>query len=367
MDAHDGFKPAKGHAGVAIFPGTLAIWQAERMGNCSRRFLEAFVVGYEIACRTAIVQHRSCADYHASGSWNSLGTAAAACRVMKLNAEQTRHALGIAEYFGPRSQMMRVIDHPTMLKDSSSWGATSGVTGAYLAAAGFTGAPAITQEAPDVADIWSDLGSCWRITEQYFKLWPICRWAQPAVEAALSLASAPAFDDREIRQIEIHTFHEACRLASSAPQNTEEAQYAIAFPTACALVRKRCGYDEVAGSGLQDERIRQLAGRIQFRESAEFNAAFPAKRFSQLVIAFKDGRILKSPVTEPPGDPEHPLDDAQLVKKFFEFSTPTLGQRRAEALREAIGPLDRPEFDLLSVERELGTGIAAASNRNALS
>ena len=29
--------------------------------------------------------------------------------------------LGIAEYHGPRSQMMRCIDHPTMLKDGAGW------------------------------------------------------------------------------------------------------------------------------------------------------------------------------------------------------------------------------------------------------
>jgi hypothetical protein len=36
---------------------------------------------------------------------------------MGLNRTQTAHAMGIAEYHGPRSQMMRCIDHPTMVKD----------------------------------------------------------------------------------------------------------------------------------------------------------------------------------------------------------------------------------------------------------
>ena len=43
--------------------------------------------------------------------------------------------------------MMRCIDHPTMVKDGSGWGAFAGVSAAYLAADGFTGAPAITIEA----------------------------------------------------------------------------------------------------------------------------------------------------------------------------------------------------------------------------
>ena len=48
-----------------------------------------------------------------------------------------RHALGIAEYHGPRSQMMREIDNPTMLHDGSGMGALVGVNAALLA----SGAP----------------------------------------------------------------------------------------------------------------------------------------------------------------------------------------------------------------------------------
>ena len=62
--------------------------------------------------------------------------------VLELNPEQTAHAIGIAEYHGPRSQMMRCIDHPTMLKDGSGWGSMSGIIAGQLASNGFTGAPA---------------------------------------------------------------------------------------------------------------------------------------------------------------------------------------------------------------------------------
>ncbi len=115
-------------------------------------------------------------------------------RWLKLSEAQTREAIGIAEYHGPRSQIMRVVDHPTMVKDGSGWGAMAGLSAAYLAADGFTGAPALTWEADAVADIWADVGSRWRILEQYFKAYPVCRWAQPAIEAALTLAARARSD-----------------------------------------------------------------------------------------------------------------------------------------------------------------------------
>ncbi len=73
----------------------------------------------------------------------------------------------------------------------------------------------------------------------------------------------------------IHTFHEARRLAGHTPTSTDEAQYAIAFPTACAFLRGRIGVDEVAGSGLADPEIMALSQRIEFAELPEYNAAFP--------------------------------------------------------------------------------------------
>ena len=65
--------------------------------------------------------------------------------------------------------MMREIASPSMLHDGSGWGALVGISSTILAEQGFTGAPAITVEAEEVADIWSDLGTRWIMTDQYVK------------------------------------------------------------------------------------------------------------------------------------------------------------------------------------------------------
>jgi 2-methylcitrate dehydratase PrpD len=114
------------------------------------------VMAYEVAARAAVALHTSVTDYHTSGAWNGLGVAALGCRLKGHTAETLRHALGIAEYHGPRSQMMREIANPTMLHDGSGMGALTGMMAVLLAEDGFTGAPAITVE--DEAAIWADLG-----------------------------------------------------------------------------------------------------------------------------------------------------------------------------------------------------------------
>ena len=204
IDAHDGMRRTKGHIGVAILPALLAYYD-DGLKMDGREFLTSLVLGYEIGTRAGIALHASVPDYHTSGAWSCLAVAAIGGRLMRLDHEAMRHALGIAEYHGPRSQMMRCIDHPTMLKDGSGWGAMAGVSAAYLAADGFTGAPAITTEADDLAALWSDMGATWYMLDQYVKPYPVCRWAQPAVEASLAVQQAHGVDSAEIAEIAVST------------------------------------------------------------------------------------------------------------------------------------------------------------------
>jgi 2-methylcitrate dehydratase PrpD len=258
FDAHDGHVLTKGHAGVAVWPAALGLLQVAGSRE-GRALLASVVIGYEVALRAGIALHATARDYHTSGSWSALACAALGARILRLDGTATRHALGIAEYYGPRSPMMRCIDHPTMVKDGSAWGALSGVSAAFLAADGFTGAPALLAEAPEIAEYWADLGTKWRILEQYFKAYPVCRWAQPAVEAAIGLQRQFDVRPAAIVGITVASFEAAVRLACRAPATTEEAQYSLPFPVAAALVRGTIGADEVGRNGFADSEIQRLS------------------------------------------------------------------------------------------------------------
>jgi 2-methylcitrate dehydratase PrpD len=331
MDAHDGHKLTKGHVGCGVLPGLLAFTQAEKRYD-DREFLTSLVIGYEMGVRAGIALHTTVEDYHTSGAWVSVAVAALGARALRLNSQQTREALGIAEYHGPRSQMMRVIDAPTMVKDGSGWGAMAGVSAAYLAADGFTGAPAITVEGENVASFWTDLGQRWRIHEQYFKPYPVCRWAQPAIEAALSLCRKHDIDAGDIVLIEVATFHEARRLCTPLPENTEQAQYSLPFATAAAIVFGDLGPEQVSGEALQHAEVRRLSATLQLVEEDQFNREFPARRLARVVLLTKGGRRYESEVTEARGDPETPLDDSAIVHKFHCLAEPVLGIKRTNQI-----------------------------------
>ena len=338
VDAHDGHKLTKGHAGCGLFPSVLAMAQATGLED-GREFLTRIVLGYEIAIRAGIALHATVADYHTSGAWVAIACAAMGARAIGLDETSTGHALGIAEYHGPRSQMMRAIDHPTMVKDGSGWGAMAGTSAALLARDGFTGSPAISLEADAVADHWRDLGTRWMITEQYFKPHPVCRWAQPAAAAAVGLVREHAIGVGDIAAIEVETFHEATRLAVREPADTEQAQYSLPFPVAAALARGQLTPAEIDGPALRDPQILALANMVSLREADDLNAVFPGERLARVAITTHAGARHVSPTTRATGDPEAPFDDATMRAKFHAYAEPVLGVERSRAIEAALDGL----------------------------
>lgn len=338
IDAHDGNNITKGHTGCHQLAALLAFTHAEDIDD-GESFLASLVVGYEIATRAGIALHETASDYHTSGAWGAVGAAALGARIMGLDHATTFEAMGIAEYHGPRSQMMRVIDHPTMLKDGSGWGAMAGVSSAYLAAEGFTGAPAVTVNDPSVAELWSDLGERWIILEQYFKPHPVCRWAQPAVEATLNLCRRHQIERADVATVEVETFHEAARLATALPATTEHAQYSLPFPVAAAIARGQLTASEVTADALADPEIRTLSQRVRITEDAGHNDAFPANRYARVTITLSDGRSFTSEDTEPRGDATSHLSDNEIRAKYRAFAGPVLGVERTTTIESAVDRL----------------------------
>jgi len=342
LDIHDGFSLAKGHAGAAVIPAVIATLTLDRKGKVSgKELLTTLMIGYEIALRAGIALHATACDYHTSGAWNALGCAAVTARRLGSKPEAIRHALGIAEYHGPRSQMMRVIDHPTMLKDGSGWGSMAGVSAGMLAHHGFTGAPAATVEGKEVQEFWADLGSNWLILQQYFKPHAVCRWAQPAIEAALELKRQANLDPEQIRKIRVFTFHEAVRLRCVSPETTEQSQYSLPYPVAAAIVHGQLGPEELSGEGLKNHTVLRLAERIELEEDRAYNQRFPAQRFARVQIETFDGDTLTSPEKQPGWEASNPPGNEDLRGKFRWLAQGHLPEPRVSELERMIWNLER--------------------------
>ncbi|MEO6625887.1 MAG: MmgE/PrpD family protein [Burkholderiaceae bacterium] len=349
IDAHDGYSAVKGHAGSAIFPGVIAAVDMLRAGGQKidgPTFITAIAAGYEVAYRSGLTLHATTPDYHTSGAWTAVGVAAAVAKLIGLDAEGIRQAAGIAEYHGPRSQMMRCIDHPTMVRDGVGWGAPTGVSSALLAQLGFTGAPAITAEGEQAAPFWADLGERWEIMNTHYKPYPVCRWAHSAIDAAADLMRENKLGSKDIERVRIQTFHYATRLAGHDPQTLDEMTYSIAFPVAVMIVRGKIGAEELDPAILKDEEVRRVSRSIELVETEHYTRISTRLRWADVTLYLKDGRVVQSDPRTPRGDPELPLSDEEISGKYHRFADLPVGRERADEIErlgnsiDSLGPND---------------------------
>jgi 2-methylcitrate dehydratase PrpD len=327
LDYDDGHRITKGHPGAMVIPAALAA--AEATGAELPQLLEAVAVGYEIAIRVGIRQHDREATYHASGSWGSLGAAAAAGRLLGLDADQLRHALGLAEYHAPIALIMRSVADPAMTKDACGWGAQLGISSAMLAARGYTAlASTFLSEGPPLG-----LGEVWMMRETYVKPYPCCRWTQPAIAAAVTVQNGSPIPAADIETVTIHTFEAAEPLSRRRPRTTEEMQYSLIWPVAVALVDGDFDVDGVLGE-FTSEDVATVARRTDVVVDGAMTAAFPARRRTRVLVRLRSGDELDSGVVEAPGEPDDPAWEAVVERKARYY----LGARDGAVLRRVDPP-----------------------------
>ena len=334
LDGHDGFNPTKGHIGVAVVPALISL--AQHLPALSGRdALAALVVGYEVAGRAGLSLHDSVSDYHTSGAWNALGVAALGARLRGATAPHLREALGIAEYHGPRSQMMREIANPTMLHDGSGMGALVGISALVMAEIGFTGAPAITMEGTEVQEFWRDLGEVWQTDAQYIKPYPICRWAHAPIDGVRQICREHEVTHNQVARIDIRSFANAIALFPGMPETTSQAQYSLAFAVGSMIRHGTIGLAQISGAGLRDVDVAALVDKTHLSVEPRHEARFPSGRWADVSITLTNGRVLESGDLNARGGPDDPYSTAQICEKFQSFAVPVVGQARADVIQAA--------------------------------
>ena len=342
LDIDDGYRGAKGHPGATVLPVILAA--GEISSNVTgENFLTALVIGYELAIRAALIRHATYKTYHSSGSWGAIGGAAAAGKLLGLSREKLCHALGAAEYHAPIAPMMKCIELPGMGKDSIGWGCMVAMMSVMMADKGFTGIDPIFNDSPEAEWIRS-LGSTFEIMNLYFKPYCACRWAQPGVDGALKIMAENSLNPEDIKQIKVFTFQESAALSTNYPQNTEEAQYNIAFPIAAALLDGEVGPAQVLAPKIFEKDILQMMDKIQITAQDRFQKKFPAKAESEVEIMTTKKAVFSSGVMSARWDTHSTLPtDLELKNKFLWLVSPVIGKTKAESLVSLIRNFDREE------------------------
>ncbi len=334
LDIDDGYRKIKGHPGAAVFPTVLAV--SERTKATGMEFLEAFLIGYEVGIRAGEILHSHYGYYHGSGSWGAIASAAAASRLLKLSKSQIIHALGIAEAYAPLVPVMRAVSFPSMApKDGIPWGCMVGTSAALLARQGFTGIPSLLGDSERNKEVFS-LGMDYKILNLYFKPYPCCRWAQPAIDGLLKILKERTLSHHDITHLTIRSFSEAASLYQAPPRTVEEAEYHLLYPVAVTAIYGEFSPRYLNKRYFQEDRIKRFMEKIEVVEDPEIQREFPQRCLSEVRIVTKKGEVLSSGITGARGDYDLPMTEAEMEDKFRRMTERILNKKRTESLMMLI-------------------------------
>lgn len=321
-----------GHPSTVLVPAVLA--EGERLDASGADAVRAYLVGYEVWAELFL---REPDAYHLKG-WHptavlgTVGAAAAAAHLNRLDQDQCRHAIAIAASMASGL----VANFGTMTKPlHAGRAAAAGIEAARLAAAGLTAAPdAIEHHAGYLAALSpkgradrespaSKLGRELRILDYgvSIKKYPACYATHRVIDGVLDLARGNRVRPEDVEEVRARVgVAQASMLRNHAPTTGLEAKFSLEFAIASALVAGRVGLGELTDDFVARPAVRELMPKVRIAtddSQCPIEPIFALTDRVQLVL--RDGRTLDSgDIRFARGNAMAPLPEPELRAKFLD-------------------------------------------------
>lgn len=315
------------HATGPVISAALAA--AQPAGRSGRDVLEAFHVGVEVGCRInhAIDNRHYAGGYHATGTVNVFGAAAAVGRLLGADLETMRTALGLAaSHAGGIRENFGTMTKPY----HAGHAAEGGVVSAELAMRGFTAAQNAL-EAPrgffaaagggfDPVQVMERLGRPWAFEDPglWIKPFPSGALNHPAMTLLQKWVRSEGLRPEQVMQVRLRTSANVVNtLLHNDPKTWLEAKFSLPFNAAAILVRGRAGLAEFTDEVVHSPEIRAMLERIDF---GAFDTIEPGytNTTTFVKLTLDDGRELSGRVDYPKGSPQDPMTYEEVAEKFTE-------------------------------------------------
>lgn len=361
----DDYHNVKIHPGAAVIPAAVAV--AEKLGRDGTALMTAIAAGYEVMTRTSAALEPSTArlrGWHLTGITGPFGAAAAAAVLMRLDAETTASALGLA---GTQASGLFAFnaDGAMSKRFHAGHAARNGVAAAELAARGYTGPTQVYEaedggylaahsDAADAALLTDGLGETWRAQSASFKPYACCGSLHSYIDAACELRERfGGTDGRRIRVGLSHVVDVQCGY-DYAPSTPLNAQMSARFCVATALLKGRVLLEEFEPACLGDPQIVALAERLELVHDPALDAIYPADFVGWVAMAATPGGddFERAYLLNPSGSAANPNKDAAIVAKFHDLTADLLDADQARRVADACLALEaataRDLVDLLA-------------------
>jgi len=334
----------------------LAVAAAARTSG--RSVLAAVAVGNEISARVGSVVpqqfHRR--GFHPTAMFAPFGATFAAGRLGGLDAQRLVQAAGIVGSLSAGLLQCWVDGTQTKFLHSG-FAAQSGLSAAALARAGVTGpaevlegrwglfAAHLQDEALelDVDALLGDLGVRWESRAASFKPYPAAHVIHPYLDAILRLRrEGLRAEDVAAIECPVAGYQLGIVGAPAAekerPLTAEHGRVSLQFSLAEALVSGRLDRNSYGDAARADPVILGLAERIQVFADPAFPG--PERYTGEVRVRTRDGRLIVAREEQTRGAPGNPMSDDDLIAKFRDNASASLGAEKVDALLNAILQLE---------------------------
>ena len=326
-DVHNGsvFHPA-----AVVFPPALAV--AQTIGASGEELIAASVAGYEVGIRVGEFLGRSHYKiFHTTGTAGTVAAAVAVGRLLKLDPDRMLHAIGSAgtQAAGLWEFLRDAADSKQL---HTAHAAAAGLTAAYLAEDGFTGARRILEGVQgmaagmstdsDPAKLVDRLGSRWALAETSFKFHASCRHTHPAADALQAVMRDHALKASDIAQVVTHVHQGAIDVLGPVvdPQTVHQSKFSMG--TVLALIALRNSADLANFDlALADGQVAAFRDLVTMELDEEVDSAYPQRWIGKVTVTTKDGKVYSGRVDEPKGDPGNSLSRDEIEEKSLRLGT----------------------------------------------
>ena len=342
-----------GHPSAPVVPVAFALGEA--LGASGPDVLEAYIVGVEAECCLGRVvhPHHYGAGWHPTSTLGVFGAAAAAARLLRLDAGRTTMALciaasmasGVKSNFGTMTKPLHV-----------GQAARDGLLAAQLAAGGFTANPDVFEAKEGFFKAYDGLSNVTPgnllakpagrldVEQDEFglKQFPCCGSTHPAILAMLDLVGREYLSADDVASIEI--LAHGRRLPHTDNPNPTTAlggKFSVQYVTARALLDGGVRLGDFDAGALSEPRVRALLARISVRP---FDAARTDAKHEfacEVTVTTRDGRTLIGLAESALGrGPANPMSEQEMWAKFNDCASVALPRERIEQAFAALGSID---------------------------
>ncbi|CAN5206344.1 MmgE/PrpD family protein [soil metagenome] len=363
VELDDLHNPSTFHPAAPIIPAVLAAAEVENASG--KDVLRAIVLGYEVGIRIAeAVNPTHYRFWHPTGTCGTFGAAAGVAAILGLDVRQTADALGSAGT--QASGLWAFIDEGAMSKHlHPGRAAENGLTAAYMARAGFTGAHRILESPRGFVAATTDggaaeialrkLGAPFAIVENGFKVHACCGHTHTAVDLAIECRERLQLND--IQRLRVGTYQAAVDVAGiETPSSAYEARFSLKFAVAVGVLDGAARITSFTDERVHDQRVMNLIERIDVAVDGEIDSRYPLEWGCRMEVEDARGELYVSQATHPRGMPANPLSDDELHEKYLTLASEAIDADDASRLAQRIWLL--PEGNARLFVSELSTTMA---------